>query len=77
MPAGFNVTSLQPAFDEVILDINNFGSWAIQNNGQELLNLWNAVNNLCIELNNQGIVVSYPASASIYANWNNFPNIQL
>ena len=60
MPAGFDVTTLQPAFDEVIRDINDFGSWARQNNGQELLNLWNAVNYLCIELNNQGITVSYP-----------------
>ena len=77
MPASFDVTTLQPAFDEVILDINNFGSWAIQNNGQELLNLWNAVNNLCIELNNQGITVTYPSSATIYNNWVNFPNIQL
>lgn len=77
MPAGFDVTTLQPAFDEVIRDINDFGSWAIQNNGQELLNLWNAVNYLCIELNNQGITVSYPSSASIYANWVNFPQIVL
>ena len=77
MPAGFDVTTLQPAFDEVILDINNFGSWAIQNNGQELLNLWNAVNTLCMELNNQGITVSYPQSATIYNNWVNFPQIIL
>ena len=77
MPVGFDVTTLQPAFDEVILDINNFGSWAIQTNGQVLLDLYNGVLTICQELANQGITVTSPPAATIYNNWSNFPNIIL
>lgn len=77
MPVGFDVTTLQPAFDEVIRDINDVGSWTIATNGQVLFDLWSFVSNLCVELNNQGIGVTYPPTATIYNNWVDFPNIQL
>ena len=77
MPAGFDVTTLQPAFDEVILDINNFGSWAIGTNGQVLLDLYNGVTQIVTDLGNQGITVTQLPQATIYNNWANFPNIQL
>lgn len=77
MPEGFDVTTLQPAFNEVIRDINDVGSWTIATNGQVLFDLWTFVANLCVELNNQGIVVTNPPTATIYNNWVDFPNIQL
>ena len=77
MPGGFDVTTLQPAFNEVIRDINDVGSWTIATNGQVLFDLWTFVANLCVELNNQGIVVTNPPTATIYNNWVDFPNSQL
>lgn len=77
MPAGFDVTTLQPAFDEVILDINNFGSWAIGTNGQVLLDLYNGVTQIVTDLANQNITVTQLPQATIYNNWVNFPNIVL
>ncbi len=77
MPVGFDVTTLQPAFDEVILDINNFGSWAIGTNGQVLLDLYNGVTQIVTDLGNQGITVTQLPQATIYNNWANFPNIIL
>ena len=77
MPEGFDVTTLQPAFNEVILDINNFGSWAIGTNGQVLLDLYNGVNQIVTDLANAGITVTSLPQASIYNTWANFPYIQL
>jgi len=68
---------LQTGLDTIIGYINSLGRNAIGHNGQQLLNLYNAVIQIAADLNGQGISVTTPQSGSVYTSWTDNPNYTL
>ena len=68
---------LQTGLDTIIGYINSLGRNAIAHNGQQLLNLYNAVLQIASDLNGQGISVTTPQSGSVYTSWTDNPNYVL
>ena len=62
---------LQTGLNTIVDYINEVGNNAIAHNGQQLLNLYNAVLTMASELNAQGVTVTTPASGSVYTSWTN------
>jgi hypothetical protein len=68
---------LQTGLNTINGYINSLGRNAIGNNGQQLLNLYNAVLQIASDLNGQGISVTTPQSGSVYTSWTDNPNYTL
>ena len=68
---------LQNGLDTIVGYINQLGQMGIRDNGDVLLDLYRAVDQIVTDLSNQGISVTRPPAVSIWNSWTDKPNYTL
>ena len=77
MPPQFDKNAVEFQLNELNDRINEIGDHAFATNGQSLLDLWRSVDQIAVDLINQGTSVTRPTSITAYNTWTDYPPISL